>query len=270
MKILVPAYAPYTLATYRKALEKAVNLAKSTGGEIHQLYVFDPAFRVSSPLSVLRARFVTQDVTETNYKRVADQFFAEGSQLCGGIKASIKTKVVEGAPESEILGYATQNKIDVIMIPPDRVSQILISRVPSNIAVYQIKGEEVVTKANIVNREKDEIVRMVEVGLLDATYDITGDMRFIPIIAAEEVHFEEGELKPIKIEPFEVAANTYLLPSLYGYHGMGHVLSVGGKAIKKVEEERIIDYSMFAAAVKGEVNKGDLLGTATLLPLKRR
>lgn len=90
----------------------------------------------------------------------------------------------------------------------------------------------------------------------------------IHLIADEDVELEAGEIRPIKIQPVKVWANTVLSACPYARHGVGHVISVGQERPGLIEEDRVVDTALFIAGVKGEVSEGELIGVIKTFPIK--
>jgi hypothetical protein len=88
------------------------------------------------------------------------------------------------------------------------------------------------------------------------------------IIADEEVEFEVGETKPIKIRKTILPRESIVLMCPVSRHGLGYVAALGrGGEPQPVEEEREIDYVIFNAFEKGKVRNGDLLGVLNVFPI---
>ncbi len=265
IKILVPTYIP---SLYGRPVDKAAELVKSADAEVHLLYVFDESMRPSHTiLGAIRDRMEGSDLTELNIKGLADRFFSDASKKIG---KDAHTKMVNGKPSEEILKYAKEHNIAVIMMPYDKVSQRVVEEAPKEVAVYQIKGEEVFREVGIVSREKERIIRKTEVGVLNAQYDVGEHVQFLPIISAETKEFGAGEIKPIKIQALEIPPNYYAVQSFYARHGLGHPIAMGGPEIHRIEDGRVVDYVSFIAVLDGEVGENDLIGAIALFPFKEK
>lgn len=94
------------------------------------------------------------------------------------------------------------------------------------------------------------------------------DVRLVPVVASETVHFNEGETKLVPIRPIEVPANAMVIQSMYGANGMGHISCIGSTEFKMYTEERIADMSMFQSRLKAKVMKDDLLGQVLIVSAK--
>lgn len=265
IKILVPTYIP---SLYERPVEKAAELVKSAEAEVHLLYIFDESMRPSHTiLGTIRDRMERSDLTELNIKSMADRFFSHASKKIG---KDAHTKMVKGKPSTEILKYAKENKIGVIMMPYDKVSQRVVENAPKDMAVYQIKGEEVFREVGIVSRDKERIIRKTEVGVLNAQYDVGAHVQFSPIIAAETKKYKAGEIKPIRIHALEIPPYYYAVQSFYARHGLGHPIAMGGPEVHRIEDGRYVDYVSFVAVLDGTVGENDLIGAIALFPFKEK
>lgn len=102
----------------------------------------------------------------------------------------------------------------------------------------------------------------------EGDYKYTGSSKFINVIAAENVKFKAGDIKPIKINYITIPPNNVGFIDFYGRNKYGHVIAIGEKVPLPIEMERHADYATFAAAIDGKVKKGDLIGTLVLSALK--
>ncbi len=90
----------------------------------------------------------------------------------------------------------------------------------------------------------------------------------IYLIAVEDTKFNASETKPIKIEEVKIPENRLMIISPYARHAVGHLIAIGEEIAMPVEEVRSADYGLFAAGIKGEVKKGELVGVLTLIPIE--
>lgn len=102
----------------------------------------------------------------------------------------------------------------------------------------------------------------------EGEYKYTGAGKYLWIIAAEDVKLKSGDIKPIKIESITIPPDNVGFLDFYGRNKYGHVIAMGEKVPLSIEMERHADYATFAAAIDGDVKKGDLLGTLILSKLK--
>ncbi len=92
--------------------------------------------------------------------------------------------------------------------------------------------------------------------------------QIIPIVANEKVPFNEDETKLVPIKAIEIPANYMIFQSFYGVNGMGHLSCIGSKNLKRPDEDRTADVSLFRSRIKASVLKGDLLGQVLMVPGK--
>ncbi len=95
--------------------------------------------------------------------------------------------------------------------------------------------------------------------------NISGDLR--AIIAEEDMQFNSGDIKSIKINKIKIPANYLCFLSGYGSNSFGHCIAVDEDIPLPASMERLVDHSMFAAATDCEIKKDDLLGVLILLPV---
>jgi len=86
------------------------------------------------------------------------------------------------------------------------------------------------------------------------------DTKLIPVVATEKVSFKEGEAKIVPIRPIEVPANAVVFQSFFGSNGMGDIGCIGSLEMKKPDEDRTANVSMFNSRINASVLPGDLLG----------
>ena len=94
---------------------------------------------------------------------------------------------------------------------------------------------------------------------------ISGNLR--AIIADEDMEFQSGNIKSIKIKEIPIPANYLSYLSGYGSNSYGHTLAVDEEIPLPLSMERKADHAMFAAAKDCEIKKDDLLGVLILLPV---
>ena len=93
-------------------------------------------------------------------------------------------------------------------------------------------------------------------------------VRMVPVVANEKVAFSEGQTQFVPIKPIQIPANAVVFQSFYGVNGMGHLSCIGCQELKKPNEERVADMSIFRARIKASVLQGDLLGQVLVVPAK--
>lgn len=95
---------------------------------------------------------------------------------------------------------------------------------------------------------------------------ISGKLR--AIIADEDMEFEAGEMKSLKIKRINMHANHICFMSGYGSNKCGHTIAVGEETSLPISMERSADHAMFAAVFDCKIEKDDLLGVLILLPVE--
>jgi len=88
------------------------------------------------------------------------------------------------------------------------------------------------------------------------------------VISDDEVNFNRGEVKKVKVKRIVIPNDCLILPSPYQRHAFLVVISVidyGGP--RPVEKTRYVDQAVCLAIDKGEVKKGDLLGIINVFPI---
>ncbi len=120
----------------------------------------------------------------------------------------------------------------------------------------------IITKYDQVRREMAENAKP---SLDFSIGTISGQLR--AIISAEDMEFDEGEIKSIKIKEIKMHSNKICFLSAYGSNKYGHVMAVGEPTSLPISMERSADHAMFAAAVNCEIKVDDLLGVLILLPV---
>lgn len=94
----------------KKAVDYGIDLANNTGAELHAIYVIDTRAYDSIPLSapLEYAYSLLRQEGDKAIKYVADRAEAEGLEVEGII--------TEGHPADEIIKYAENNSIDLIVM----------------------------------------------------------------------------------------------------------------------------------------------------------
>lgn len=104
--ILVPTDGSETAEA---GLDEALEIATLTGGTVHGLFVFDIGKYNTVPASDL----VT---TETELTDRKDQAIAVVESRAADVGVPVETTAVRGAPHKEILAYADEHDIDLIVM----------------------------------------------------------------------------------------------------------------------------------------------------------
>ena len=94
----------------RRAAEQAVEIASASGGRVHALYVMDmgDADFVAAP----------SDIAETRdrLERKGAEFVEVVEDLASAVGVECVTEVRTGIPEEEILEYADENGVDLVVM----------------------------------------------------------------------------------------------------------------------------------------------------------
>ena len=126
-------------------------------------------------------------------------------------------------------------------------------------------------RANLVYFRNGEVIRE-EVEIKNYKYIQTFVYEYVPIIAATELEVKKGDVYIIDVEEIKIPSNT-ILDSLYIMrNALGDVLDVKlREGHRKVEDPKTISKAVFIAVRDGVIEKGDLLGVASIhhVALKR-
>ncbi len=96
----------------KKALKKAVDLAKMCGGELHIVGVVRP-FEFAA-IDYIPPEEIEQYEKEEISKE--ERFLKEAKEIAEEKEVKAITKVVEGEPAEELMAYADQNGCDLIVV----------------------------------------------------------------------------------------------------------------------------------------------------------
>ena len=117
----------------QKALEWTIEYAKKNASEVHVVTVIDSAGWITlEPMSQL----IDLEEMRSNYLRKLN----EATQtLCDGFSCSVQRKVLEGNPTAELLQYAKEEKVDLIICGSHGMSNIgamLLGSVAHKLVTY--------------------------------------------------------------------------------------------------------------------------------------
>ena len=109
-----------------------------------------------------------------------------------------------------------------------------------------------------------------EITKLEFEYKIGDSLKLRLVVSNEDTEFNANEAKPISIQKIRVQPNDVIISSMYGIHPIGHLSAVGSYNVPSgiINEERIIDFGMFHAAINGRVSKDDVIGMVILISVK--
>jgi len=120
------------------------------------------------------------------------------------------------------------------------------------------------TRANLVYFKDNVIVRR-ETEIESYKYIQTFVFEYVPIISATELEVKKGKIYTIDVEEVRIPSNTILDSLFVMRNALGDVLDVKLKeGYRKVEEPKTISKAIFVAVRDGRVEKGDLLGVASI------
>jgi hypothetical protein len=112
--------------------------------------------------------------------------------------------------------------------------------------------------------EKQEIKRT------DFEYQIGDKLKFVLIVANEDMEFKANETKPISIKKIKIPPQTVIVSSMYGIYPIGHLSAIGSYNVPSgiIDKERIADFGMFHAATAGKISKDEVVGATIMLPVR--
>ncbi|OKY77678.1 MAG: Nucleotide-binding protein UspA family [Candidatus Methanohalarchaeum thermophilum] len=93
-----------------KAIKEGIKLAKNSGAEIHAVFVVNTTAFESIPETGMWTQ--TKDIL----KREGDEALEEIEEKCDENKIDCETSIRYGRPHEEIIEYATENEIDLIVM----------------------------------------------------------------------------------------------------------------------------------------------------------
>jgi len=119
-------------------------------------------------------------------------------------------------------------------------------------------------EANIVYWDGGRIVRR-SLQLMPFSFKRSSIGRFEPLIAAESVELDEGDIELVKVMDLEFPSGTIAQPLTGFNHAVCSVLDVAVlEPPKMVEDDRRVTHAVVAAVKKGRIEKGDLLGAVAV------
>jgi nucleotide-binding universal stress UspA family protein len=89
-----------------RAAEQAVEIARASGGRVHALYVMDMGDAAASDIAETRGRL----------ERKGAEFVEAVEELAAAAGVDCVTEVRTGIPEEEILDYAGENGVDLVVM----------------------------------------------------------------------------------------------------------------------------------------------------------
>jgi len=121
--------------------------------------------------------------------------------------------------------------------------------------------------------------KMLDEGMFYETEEITktefefkvGDsLKLHLVVSNENMEFRANEAKSLSIQKIKIQPNVVIVSSMFGIHPIGHLSAVGSYNVPAgiIDEERIVDFGMFHAAMDGKISKDDVIGAVILLPVE--
>ena len=109
-----------------------------------------------------------------------------------------------------------------------------------------------------------------EITKIEFEYKIGDSLKLRLVISNENVDFNANEAKSISIQKIRIRPNDVIISSMYGIHPIGHLSAVGSYNVPSgiINEERIIDFGMFHAAMNGKILKDEVIGMVILIPVE--
>ena len=88
------------------------------------------------------------------------------------------------------------------------------------------------------------------------------------IVADENIELKEGKSVSIKIEEIDIPANHIETIGAYASNKHGHPIAVGSEVHIPITMEKTVNRAAFVVVESGKIEKGDLLGFLTLIPVE--
>jgi hypothetical protein len=109
-----------------------------------------------------------------------------------------------------------------------------------------------------------------EIEKTDFEYQIGDKLRFVLVVADENIEFKVNEAKPISIKKIKIPPQNLIVSSMYGIHPIGHLSAIGSYNVPSgiIDKERIADFGMFHAAIDGIISKDEVIGATIMLPVR--
>ncbi len=110
-----------------------------------------------------------------------------------------------------------------------------------------------------------------EITKTEFEYKVGDSLKIHLVVSDEDVELRANEAKPVSIQKIKIQPNEVIISSMFGIHPIGHLSAVGGYNVPSgiIDEERIVDYGMFHAAMDGKISGDEVIGAVILLPVKQ-
>jgi hypothetical protein len=110
-----------------------------------------------------------------------------------------------------------------------------------------------------------------EITKTEFEYKVGDSLKLHLVVSNENAEFRANEAKPVSIQKIKVQPNEVIISSMFGIHPIGHLSAVGSYNVPSgiIDEERIVDFGMFHAAMDGKISRDEIIGAIILLPVKK-
>lgn len=110
-----------------------------------------------------------------------------------------------------------------------------------------------------------------EITKTEFEYKVGDSLKLHLVVSNENAEFRTNEAKPVSIQKIKIQPNEVIISSMFGIHPIGHLSAVGSYNVPAgiIDEERIVDFGMFHAAIDGKISKDEVIGAVILLPVKQ-
>ncbi len=109
-----------------------------------------------------------------------------------------------------------------------------------------------------------------EITKTEFEYKVRDSLKLHLVVSDENAEFSANEAKPVSIQKIKIEPNEIVVSSMFGIHPIGHLSAVGSYNVPSgiIDEERIVDFGMFHAAMAGKIQKDEVIGAVILLPVE--
>ncbi len=109
-----------------------------------------------------------------------------------------------------------------------------------------------------------------EITQTEFDYKIGDSLKLNLVVSNENAEFSANEQNPFRLEKIRVRPNEVIISNMFGIHPIGHLSAVGSYNVPSgiIDDERIVDFGMFHAAMAGKIQKDEVIGAVILIPVK--
>ncbi len=109
-----------------------------------------------------------------------------------------------------------------------------------------------------------------EITQTEFDYKIGDSLKLNLVVSNENAEFSANETKPVSIRKIRVQPNEFIISNMFGIHPIGHLSAVGSYNVPSgiIDDERIVDFGMFHAAMAGKIQEGEVIGAVILIPVR--